>query len=76
MCLTLDLFVDVLSADVDVNGISSERSAGQCRSQVFSVRSLAGHNGIVTALAMSDHVLVTARCAGFYMLHQLVFIDM
>jgi len=47
---------------VDVDNVASETSADKCCSKLFTVHSLTGHNGIVTAVAMSSSVLVTARC--------------
>jgi len=63
--LTLDLFVNVLYADTNADATASDTLADRCSSRLFTVRSLTGHNGIVTALAMSDRVLITARCAFF-----------
>jgi len=45
----------------DMDNVASEVSNDRCTSRLFTVQSLTGHNGVVTALAMSDRVLVTAR---------------
>jgi len=63
-----------MSADVD--NIVSETTVDECCSRLFTVQSLTGHNGIVTAIAMSESVLVTGRCVVSVILqHWLVLID-
>ena len=54
------MFVDKMLADVE--NVASETPADDCCSKLFTVHSLTGHNGIITAVAMSESVLVTARC--------------
>jgi len=45
-----------------VNNVASATPADKCCSKSFTVQSLTGHNGVVTGVALSESVLVTARC--------------
>jgi len=56
------LYCVVGELPADVDNVAAETSADRCCSRLFAVRSLIGHNGIITALAMSDRVVVSARC--------------
>jgi len=64
----------------DVDNVASETTADKCgsidkcTSKSFTVHSLIGHNGIVTAVAMSDCVLVSARCVLSVTLHVIILV--
>jgi len=51
-----------------VDNVASETSDEKCCSKLFTVHSLTGHNGIVTAVTMSSSVLVTARCVSLVLI--------
>jgi len=53
------MFVVGMSADVEA--VSSETLDDHRVSKLFTVHSLTGHNGIITAVAMSESVLISAR---------------
>ena len=53
------MFVDGMSADVE--NLSPEILDDRCSSKLFTVHSFDGHNGIITAVAMSESVLISAR---------------